>query len=502
MKLQRVAVLGGGPGGLYAARLFKRAHPDADVVVYEQTPPEETFGFGVGLAARTQKNLEAADAETYADIVGAAYGHAVEMRVGGRSARISGNRLIAIGRSELLRILFGHAERAGVRLVVGDRCRPEDLDADLVVAADGVSSETREAHAEALGAEVALGRGRFLWCGADFALETAMFLPETSEAGTFVTHAYPYAPDRSTFLVETDEETFCKGGFDVFDAETEPGASDERSLDVLSAVFSATLRGHRLIGNRTRWRRFPTVTCARWSVGRVVLLGDAAHTAHYSIGSGTKIAMEDAIALVEATVGEPSLEGALARYEAARRPEVSRLQDLAQRSELWWESFPERMHLPVEQLMLAYMTRAGNVPLERLAARNPELVQAGLGQFAGIAPAEVPQRGLTPWIEARRPTEAVGPHVDLPVSDAYATEAALDALVERARSAERRVLRLTGADDRPSVLTRLELAERLRRRVAQAVVVAGPAACRDDLAAGLACDRVDDVPGTSAEETA
>jgi len=298
--LHRVAVLGGGPGGLYAARLLKLARPGTEVVVHEQGVPDETFGFGVGLAARTQRRLEEADPETLRDILACSYSHDMRMRVGGREAGMSVSSLVAVGRADLLGVLQRHAEDAGVKLEFGVRRAADELDADLVIAADGVGSATRSASEQAFGAEVEPGTGWYLWAGTDVALDHALFAPERTEHGVFVTHAYPYAPDRSTFLVETDEATWRSAGFERTTAATPFDASDDAALEYLSDVFAPHLGGHRLIGNRTRWLQFRTVRCARWHDGRTVLLGDAAHTAHYSVGSGTKLAMEDAIALVSA----------------------------------------------------------------------------------------------------------------------------------------------------------------------------------------------------------
>ena len=177
MNLRSAAVLGGGPGGLYAARLLKLSQPDCRVDVYEQSPPGLTFGFGVGLAGRTQRNLQAADPESHADIVGEAWGHEMAMAVGDHDARLPAGDLIAIGRSTLLGILRRHAEAAGVQLHYGSRVSAEELDADLVIAADGVSSATREAHGAEFGARVSTHDGFYLWCGTDFALPTAIFRP-------------------------------------------------------------------------------------------------------------------------------------------------------------------------------------------------------------------------------------------------------------------------------------------------------------------------------------
>ena len=522
MKLDRVAVLGGGPGGLYAARLLKLAQPDCEVVVQEQGVPDETFGFGVGLAARTQRRLAEADPASLDDILAGAWSHDMRMRVGGREAGMSVSSLVAVGRAELLSVLQRHAEDAGVKLEFGVRRTAAELDADLVIAADGVGSASRAAGE--FGAEVEVGTGWYLWAGTDVALPHALFAPERTEHGVFVTHAYPYAADRSTFLVETDDATWRAAGFDHAVA---PDSSDDVALEYLSDVFAPHLDGHRLIGNRTRWLQFRTVRCDRWFDGNVVLLGDAAHTAHYSVGSGTKLAMEDAIALVSSLESSASLKSALTAYEEARRPAVTRIQDIAERSRRWWETFPERLELPVEQLLVAYMSRAGNVPLDRFAASSPEVVQTALQQWAGE---ECPQCGhadtqrpdlhpLADWVLDRplRPStpgqdpevvdETVGPRgfdsrivpddaaalgatvLDLGAdSRESGTEEAVEDAVRRGAEVTDCVW-LTGADERGSVLTRLEVAERLRRRTAALVVVAGPEALREDFADALVADR-------------
>jgi len=404
-------------------------------------------------------------------------------------------------------VLQRHAEKAGVRLEFGARRRAGDLDADVVIAADGISSATR-ADGD-FGGTTETGRGLYLWCGTDFALTDAVFAPAGTEHGTFVTHAYPYSDGQSTFLIETDEQTWRRAGFEAATELTPADASDLTSLRYLQQAFAGPLQGHALTGNRTRWTRFRTVRCERWSCGRTVLLGDAAHTAHYSIGSGTKLAMEDAIALVEAMDAEPDAARAFARYEAVRRPPVERLQDLARRSQLWWESFPSRLGVPVEQLMVAYMTRAGNVPLGRFAATNPEVLASALGRYAGfdLETAQLPP-DITSWV-LDRPLRHQGkqfagrvlapdsfvknvPVVADRVGDPWGP--AGDAVVARARRARQggaAGFRFTGPADRPSLLTRMDLAERVRAEAGGLIVVDGPAGLREDLAAGLVSGRAD-----------
>jgi anthraniloyl-CoA monooxygenase len=507
--MRRIAVLGGGPGGLYAARLLKLADPRREIDVYEQGVPGKTFGFGVGLASRTQRNLADADPDTLADIVAAAHGHGVEMRVGDRVARINPTNLLAIARTSLLGVLQRHAEAADVRLHFGSRATAAELDADLVVAADGVSSATREAAAEDFGASVEVGAGLYLWCGADFALPTARFVPVTTQHGTFVTHAYPYATDRSTFLIETDEKTWRNAGFDATTEQTAPDASDETSIGYLQDAFAEHLDGHHLIGNRTRWLRFRTVRCRTWRHGRTVLLGDAAHTAHYSIGSGTKLAMEDAIALTRALRADQDLSDDLARYEQVRRPAVEKLQSIAHRSQLWWESFPTRTHLPVEQLTIAYMTRAGKVPVHRFLQTAPDVAATGLAQYAHVDAVDVPARDVDDWVldtplalgEMRFPTRVLAVDdtlrahlvpLDFDLADAWGPEA--DALAQRAakkRHDGAAGFWLSGPNARDCVLNRLDFAERLRTLTGALVVVQAGAEHRADLAAGLAGGRTD-----------
>ena len=502
MNLRSVAVLGGGPGGLYAARLLKLSQPDCRIDVYEQTPPEGTFGFGVGLASRTQRNLDVADPESLAEILGQARQHQMAMAVGDRAVRLPVDNLVAIGRSTLLDILRRQAEAAGVRVHYGARVSAAALAADLVIAADGVSSATREANPAAFGAEVSVHDGLYLWCGTDFALPSAVFRPVETEFGTFVAHAYPYRADRSTFLIETDAQTWHRAGFDVTTQRTPVDASDEHSLGYLTKAFHDDLRGHPLIGNRTRWLQFRTVTCARWHHGNVALLGDAVHTAHYSIGSGTKLAMEDGIVLARAVTEARDLETALSRYARDRRPAVEHLQETARRSMRWWDSFPGRLDLPVEQLLVSYMTRAGKVSIDRFAALSPEVVRHGLAQYAGCPAAAVPDDDRVSWI-LDRPLDAAGRHwpsrlvdtagheplrIDIP--DAWGASA--DALLDRVRSRTGDGPVVVGAPgSSAAVLTMFDVAERLRRETGRVVAARVGRQWRELAASALASGRVD-----------
>ncbi|MCF8570418.1 FAD-dependent monooxygenase [Gordonia sp. HY002] len=506
MRLASIAVLGGGPGGLYAARLLKISNPDARVTVYEQGDPDKTFGFGVGLASRTQRNLRLADEDSLEAIVAESHPHEMSMKVGDSHVRLAHGELLAIGRATLLSVLQRFAKDAGVELKFGKRVTFEDVNADLIVAADGINSATRTEMAHEFGPHVTQGEGLYLWCGTDFALESAVFTPATTEHGTFVAHAYPYTDDGSTFLIETDEQTWRRAGFDVSTKETPFGESDQTSLDYLREAFADPLQGHRLIGNRTKWTQFRTVRCDSWHTRNIVLLGDAAHTAHYSIGSGTKLAMEDAIVLDRALAENDDLDSAFAAYEEARMPAVAHLQAIAERSMAWWDMFPERMNLPVEQLMIAYMTRAGKVSLERFAESAGEVVKAGAAAYAGCALDEVPPpANLNEWALGRPSAGRSGRIADTSLRDADGTTTL--EITDRPWSADvSRLLAdlpasstfwLTGADDRESTLDRLDVAERIRIRSGAVVVVDVPEQFRSDGVAGAVSERVDLISFTS-----
>lgn len=519
MELNRVTVLGGGPGGLYVARLLKLARPDCDVVVYEQGMPDKTFGFGVGLAAGTQRNLESADAETLRDIRTGGFRHDMQMWVRGQVTTVHNNALIGIARTQLLAVLQEHAERCGVVLKFGERMAVADLDADLVIAADGVNSATRTTGAADFGVSIEQGRGPYLWAATDFALPHAVFEPVETEYGPFVTHAYPYQPDRSTFLIETDAATWRAAGLDADRDHLTSDANDEASLRYLEGVFEHALQGHSLIGNRTQWLQFRTVRAKSWHHDNVVLLGDAAHTAHYSIGSGTKLAMEDAIELVRALDEADELAGALKSYEMVRRPSVERLQGLAARSQWWWDSFPERLDVGVDRLMVAYMSRAGNVPLSRFATSSPDVVDRALREYAdGVAPDQLAADELDEWVLGQ-PLDHAGRHyssrivdldalptvsddadastdglVHIAVGAGSAWESGGDELVRRATHLADQGsagIWLTGPAERGAVLDRLDVAERIRLATGLLTIVSVPTQCRADAVAGLVSARLD-----------
>ncbi|MCQ4129050.1 FAD-dependent monooxygenase [Rhodococcus erythropolis] len=500
-----VAIIGGGPAGLAAGRLIKLADPTAQVTVYERTDSStETFGFGVGLTEATMNNLAQVDPQTADRLREAAYGgHSLVLRTEGRDVGLHGARNLAIGRAVLLEVLTKAALDVGVEIRAGVKADPADIAADVVVAADGARSAVRDAVAEQLGVHVAHGNLHFLWCGTDFAVDNAHFTWRGTGDEQFVVHAYPYADDRSTFLIEADEVTWEAAGLAANADATPAGESDTASLAHLERVFADELRGRALLANRTRWARFPNVTLDHWSTGKIVLIGDAAHTAHYTIGSGTKLAIEDAIALAVALAEHADTTEAFAAYEAARRPSVQRFKHLAARSQNWWSSFRDRSDDAPEVMALSYMTRAGNLGIAHYAAEFPETATAalrGLGAkpTGGWADVDDWVLGLPVDLPAlRAPTReltdellAGAARVNWPGGAAWSAQH--DAFVADVVAADDPVVVVSGPSDPAAVGARIDLAERIRW-AGKTVVVEIPAALRAEAAAAVAVGRADAV---------
>jgi anthraniloyl-CoA monooxygenase len=535
MHLGRVEVIGGGPAGLFAARLIKERMPDATVRVSERSVPDDTFGFGVAFTARTLRAVAEAEQATFGRLVEASVPMPQqEMLIDGVSIRAKGTGGgIAIARSRLLEVLLDEAVRAGVEV---DRGAERDLgdvrDADLVVAADGVGSRTRAELAEHLGGRVVPGRGVFMWLGCGTRLRSNLFVPVRTEHGLFTIHGYPYAEERSTLGVEADVGTWRRAGMDIATTHTPLTESDAFSIDYLQKAFADALGGAELLGNRSRWMRFRTVSLPRWHHENVVLIGDAAHTAHYSVGSGTKMALEDAIVLADslAAGAEPALAGALRQYEEIRRPRVEVLQDAAVRSQRWWDSIGHRLDLPAPQLMLAYLSRGGMVSTSRLAEGDPGLLRAGLAAFAGVAPTDDELADARTWVlnrpyegaalrtsgrvldedgqagyrevhgepfavtalRAAYPDETLAAVLGTDVDDPWspAADEVLDRCFALAEAGADGV-RLEGRPGRAALLDRLALAERIRRQTKLFTVVGGPADHIDDLVDGVVAGRAD-----------
>ena len=369
MILRRIAVLGGGPAGLYFAYLWKRRQPKSEVELFEQNPAGATFGFGVVFSDRALDFLRADDPET-ADLIQPrmeAWQDITLVHRGGRIA-IDGVGFSAIGRLEFLTLLQERARSVGVEPRYGVPVRSVDelQGFDLVVAADGVNSLLRRAFEGDFKTSLSWLDNKFVWYGTTKRFETLSQTFVATRLGSFNAHHYRYAPAMSTFIVECDRATWLEAGF----AEMSP----DETKAICEEVFAEALDGHPLISNKSAWRNFPWIWNERWSHRNIVLVGDALRTAHFSIGSGTRLALEDAIALDKALAAAPDLLAGLATYEAARRPVVEKLVAASKASAAWYERFASHMRLDPLDFAMSYVTRSGRVDRDRLRAIAPRFM--------------------------------------------------------------------------------------------------------------------------------
>jgi anthraniloyl-CoA monooxygenase len=368
-----------------AAALLKESDPTTEVVVHDRDPGDAAYGFGVVFSASSLHNLKNAVPWLHDDICAAGrFWDDIEMRRGGDRTRLGGNGFGAVARAALLQSLRRRAQEVGVVLRDGDDVAdPTLVDADLVLGADGVSSQVRQTFAEAFSPGMTVAAARFVWFGAYADFEGLTFLFERSEHGWFAVHGYPYdAEGRCTFLVETDPQTLDRAAA-TDGVAPNPGHNDEVARRFCAQLFAGHLRKPDLLVNNSVWRNFVTLRTDRWSHGRYVLLGDAAHTAHFSVGSGTTMALEDAIALAAALRHEGDVGTGLRRYEDIRRPAVERLQAAAHPSMGWWENFRRYMDLPAPQLAMHFLSRTGRVTHERASRQDPAFVRRVDRWFSG-----------------------------------------------------------------------------------------------------------------------
>lgn len=368
----KINIIGGGPAGLYFAILVKAAKPDHHITVFERNGPDDTFGWGVVFSGKTLTNLRAADPVTHAEITRTfeAWDN-VDVVHGSTKVSVHGNSFSGISRLQLLKILQGRCEALGIELrfrnEIGD-VEELRLQSDLLIAADGVNSTTRQRFADQFQPSLSVRPNRYIWYGTPHLFHGLTLTFRTNEAGVFAAHSYKFNKTTSTFIVECDEQTWGAADF------AERG--DEQTRTYLAEVFAADLSAAQLLSNNSKWINFVLVKNEHWFFDNCVLLGDALHTAHFSIGSGTKLALEDAIGLADCFLRNPDMTSALSEFERVRKPVIEEYQAAAFDSMLWFENARRYLHLTPLQLTYSLMTRSGRVTDEALRKRDPEFMNA------------------------------------------------------------------------------------------------------------------------------
>jgi anthraniloyl-CoA monooxygenase len=417
----RIAVLGGGPGGLYFSALAKQLGPRHEVHLWERNAPDDTFGFGVVLSDETLGGIEHADPAVFAAMEREfARWDDIDVHYRGSVLTSGGHGFAAMGRHRLLEILQHRCEELGVGMRFTTPAPGAGIlaaDYDLVVAADGANSATRARYAGVFGPGIESRRCYYIWLGTDLVFDAFKFHVLQTPAGVMQIHGYPYSRRASTFILEMRDDVWQRAGFASLAAGAAglpPGHTDEASLSLISDLCAGVLRGHQIVGNNSRWLRFATVRCAQWRHQNVVLLGDAAHTAQFSIGSGTKLAMEDALALAACLHEQPGVEAALAAYEAERRPVVASVQRAAQASLEWFENLGYYTGQEPPQFAFNIITRSRRVTYDNLRLRDPEFV-AGLDRwFAGSQAAAGGQAPGRAAADGRDPGQAAAQAAPVP----------------------------------------------------------------------------------------
>ena len=362
----RIAVIGGGPGGLYFAYLWKKRHPDASIDLFEQNAAGATWGFGVVFSEAALEFLRADDPDTVDAITPRMESwNNITLNLRGESVEIDGVGFSSIGRLELLKILQARVRAAGVTPRYDTLIESVDqlTGYDLIVAADGLNSLVRRSFEKEFSASVSWSSNKFAWYGTTKRFKTLSQTFVETDRGTFNAHHYRYSPTMSTFLVECDAATWQRYGF--------ADKTIEASQAICERVFASTLDGNPLVSNKSVWRNFPWIWNEHWWSGNMVLIGDALHSAHFSIGSGTRLAIEDAIALAKALEAERDIPAALARYQSERKPIVQKLVTAARTSAEWYENFPGHMRLGLMDFAHSYITRSGRIDDARLRAMSP-----------------------------------------------------------------------------------------------------------------------------------
>jgi len=375
----KINVIGGGPAGMYFAILMKKADPAHVITIYERNGPDDTFGWGVVFSGKTLRNLRAADAESHAEINRAfeAWDN-VDVVHGSGKISIHGNSFSGIARLQLLKILQRRCEQLGIQLLF--RTEVADIDSlrrscDLLVAADGVNSTARKQYSGHFDPSLDVRPNRYIWYGTNRLFHGLTLTFRENEDGVFAAHSYKFNKTTSTFIVECDQQTWETAGFATM--------NDEQARNYLEQVFQKDLNTAPLLSNKSSWINFLLVKNSRWFFENLVLLGDSLHTAHFSIGSGTKLAMEDAIALHQCFEKTGTVEDALSQFELIRKPVIEEYQAAAFDSMRWFENARQYMNMSPIELAYALMTRSGRVDFEDLKKRDPDFIAAYKEETAG-----------------------------------------------------------------------------------------------------------------------